>query len=47
MSRLSEERKEELLRRYGNTNASGGPGGMGPAGEGRGASAGPEGRVEP
>ncbi|HOB19246.1 MAG TPA: ABC transporter ATP-binding protein [Candidatus Atribacteria bacterium] len=43
MSRLSEERKEELLRRYGNTNASGGPGGMGPGGRRPGGFGGPRG----
>lgn len=32
MGRLSEERKEVLLRRYGNIRAAAGPGGMGPGG---------------
>jgi len=34
MSRLSEKRKETLLRRYGNINAAAGPGGMKPGGPG-------------
>ncbi len=43
MSRLSEERKEELLRRYGNINAAAGPGGMGPGGRRPGGFGGPRG----
>lgn len=35
MGRLSEERKEVLLRRYGSISAAAGPGGMGPGGPGR------------
>jgi len=34
--RISEERKEILLRRYGNINMAAGPGGMGPGGPGAG-----------
>ena len=42
MGRLSEERKEVLLRRYGSISAAAGPGGMGPGGqEGRAVSADP------
>jgi len=36
MDRISEERKEILLRRYGNINMAAGPGGMGPGGHGAG-----------
>ena len=34
MGHITEERKEELLRRYGNANKSAGPGGMKPPGHG-------------
>jgi len=41
MGQISEERKEILLRRYGNMNMAAGPGGMGPGGPGAGRPGGP------